>query len=250
MYPTDLSSYPAVSEDEFLGTAGAIGIAAYLNKVKADIEAIEAKLGIDSSAVATSIDHILTDDLADMVDHKADTTTHGATGAVVGTTNTQVLTNKTLTAPVLTDPAIGTPASGVLTNCTGLPNTGLSTAAGEGALFTKIITSTRNGAGDTADVSYTGVGFIPSSIKCLMDRDGTLFRSEGYADSAKASKCVYQSAANVYYQGSGLAVYSDQATWAQTATVKSFDADGFTLTWTKISSPAAGTLNLVFVCER
>jgi hypothetical protein len=33
--------------------------------------------------------------------HEADTTTHGATGAVVGTTNTQTLTLKTLTAPVI-----------------------------------------------------------------------------------------------------------------------------------------------------
>ena len=36
-------------------------------------------------------------------------------GAVVGTTDSQTLTNKTLTAP-----ALGTPASGVLTSCTGL----------------------------------------------------------------------------------------------------------------------------------
>ena len=38
--------------------------------------------------------------------HAALTATHGATGAIVGTTNTQTLTNKTLTAPALTDPVI------------------------------------------------------------------------------------------------------------------------------------------------
>lgn len=36
--------------------------------------------------------------------HEAATAAHGATGAVVGTTNVQTLTNKTLTAPTLTAP--------------------------------------------------------------------------------------------------------------------------------------------------
>jgi hypothetical protein len=55
------------------------------------------------------------------------TITRGAAGLievegvrVVTLTATQTLTNKTLTAP-----AIGTPASGVLTNCTGLPTAGI-----------------------------------------------------------------------------------------------------------------------------
>lgn len=42
---------------------------------------------------------------------------------IVGRATTDTLTNKTLTSPTLTTPVLGTPSSGTLTNCTGLPLT-------------------------------------------------------------------------------------------------------------------------------
>ena len=54
--------------------------------------------------------------------HAGLTEAHGATGAVVGTTNTQTLTNKTLTSPTLTTPALGV-ATATSINGTTIPNT-------------------------------------------------------------------------------------------------------------------------------
>ena len=58
---------------------------------------------------------------SDLTTHTGATEAHGATGAVVGTTNTQTLTNKTLTSPVLTTPDLGV-ASATSVNGTTIPS--------------------------------------------------------------------------------------------------------------------------------
>jgi hypothetical protein len=73
-----------------------------------------------TSAIQTQLDAKATS--SDLTTHTGATEAHGATGAVVGTTNTQTLTNKTLTSPTLTTPALGV-ATATSINGTTIPNT-------------------------------------------------------------------------------------------------------------------------------
>jgi hypothetical protein len=85
-------------------------------------------------------------------------TSTGTTGTVVTTDGTQTLTNKTLVAPVL-----GTPASGTLTNCVGLPvSTGL-TGAGSGVLTFLATPSSANLRSALTDETGTGAAVFATA---------------------------------------------------------------------------------------
>ena len=73
-----------------------------------------------TSAIQTQLNNKASS--SDLTTHTGATEAHGATGAVVGTTNTQTLTNKTLTSPTLTTPALGVATADSI-NGTTIPST-------------------------------------------------------------------------------------------------------------------------------
>lgn len=117
-------------------------------------------------------------------------------------------------------------------------------------LKSKVKEYTRDGTAASGDVSYTGVGFTPTSLQCIMIVNGTKYNSNGFSDSSKNSIGRAQTGDNLYYDKQQICAYTDQNNWGQYATVKSYDADGFTLTWTKLGTVPAGTMALKFICYR
>ena len=120
-------------------------------------------------------------------------------------------------------------------------------APAAGGLTSKLISSSKNLADASGDTAYTGVGFTPTVIIALAWKTSTIF-SIGFADSAKAGGTISHGSLTVSTGSTNLIdCYSASNTAGQTAIVKSYDADGFTLTWTKVGSPT-GNVTLYFLC--
>ena len=177
--------------------------------------------------------------------HIEATTGHGATGAVVGTTNTQTLTNKTLTTPTITSPTItGTGAiAGTFTgNLTGNVTGNVSGSSGS---------TTGNAA--TATALATG-----RTISLAGDLSGTSASFDGTANvsitAAIASNTIVDADINASAAITATKIAGTAVTQADTGTVTSamiangtiVDADinaSAAIARTKIANPTADVSN-------
>ena len=73
------------------------GAGTYTANAASGLDLVGNEFRVNASVVATA---------SSLTTHISNTATHGATGAVVGTTNTQTLTNKTLTSPTVDTPTL------------------------------------------------------------------------------------------------------------------------------------------------
>lgn len=117
--------------------------------------------------------------------------------------------------------------------------------AASGGLSSKVIVSTRDMTAATGAVSYTGAGFTPTACIAWGSIAGQVDSiSWGFADSAKTASRIEREA-GAFYVGAQL-FYIVPSGGNQQATVSTWDSDGVTLSWTKVSTPT-GTADIVFL---
>lgn len=113
-----------------------------------------------------------------------------------------------------------------------------------GANF-KVNSTTRDMTAASGDVSYTSVGFKPKAIIFIAIVDAGPLSSIGF-DDATGHKSILMQAADTWSYSTAYSIF---ISGTQKAIVKSFDSDGFTLTWTKESSPT-GTAQIMYLAFR
>lgn len=118
---------------------------------------------------------------------------------------------------------------------------------------TKVISFTRGLSSASGSVSYTGVGFRPRTIHFLWGMnviDG--WNGLGFSDSYRSGGSMATNSANGGQTSNATPVMigNVSASNAQTATVSSYDSDGFTLAWTKVGSPSSSnTMTVYALCS-
>lgn len=110
------------------------------------------------------------------------------------------------------------------------------------AAIPKVKLETRDMAAESGDVSYTGYGFQPSGLVILASLGIT--GSIGSSEPALAEHCIYNyNVTPPLKYGANVVNVSAGNSDRQAAVVKTYDVDGFTLTWTKTATPT-GTATL------
>lgn len=133
-------------------------------------------------------------------------------------------------------------------------NSSLSaTFAASTALSSKTIVFTRDTSLASNSVAYTGIGFTPTSIFIAGVDPTTNWNGVGFADSALAGVTNFELSSAGLYSNNSSQLLQLQANAGGTnytiLVVASYDADGFTITYTKNGTPS-GTASLIAICYK
>lgn len=191
----------------------------------------------------------------------------------VGTTATQTLTNKTLTSPTINSPTIATPTINIGSDANGdiyyraagtlarlakgtayqalRMNSGATAPEWAAPGSFKVVTEARAMDAASGDVAYTGAGFTPVAVIIFAVKDAGVslrFISWGMGTGASNQGVISQDGTG-YAAAEMVYAYEDTGK-SQGAALKTLDADGMTLTWTRTGATASGTLTLYIMYMR
>lgn len=129
-------------------------------------------------------------------------------------------------------------------------------AAGNGIEWgfgSKVVAYTRDMTAASGDIAYTGAGFKPNNIIVLSAFKASFTLGFGYGtDSKFAIRLFGASLGSVDSVTSTILTLIEDATTTkyQNGILKSLDADGCTITWSKGGTPSAGTGNFAILYLR
>jgi len=116
-------------------------------------------------------------------------------------------------------------------------------------LNSKIVTFTRD-ISLTTDLSITGVGFSPTAMIGFAKVDSQVLAwTIGVSDSSVSEAQIVEFQADTITVSAKFLSICKTSTDFNDAYVKTYDADGFTLSWTKSGSPT-GTATVYIICFR
>lgn len=174
------------------------------------------------------------------------TGTIGASAVTSGTIGASAVTSGTIAASAIT---LGTLAASSVAS----GNLNFTPAGGDMSYANsrfKVGTLTRDLSLASGNVAYTGVGFTPKAILFFTAMPATDWAAWGFSDGTSHVSVDREADAKFYANTPNFAfTIGSSAGNYQKAIINSFDADGFTLAWTKVNSPT-GTGNVMYLAFR
>jgi len=113
----------------------------------------------------------------------------------------------------------------------------------------KVGTFTKNMADASGNQSYTGIGFKPAAVIFFAGVQAGMGDSKGVDDGATAGYAAddYADVAGGQAAGTGASIVIIPAAGkSYVGKIASMDADGFTIAWTRTSTPT-GTINVAYL---